>query len=189
MEGGFRDSPIRLNQSLAKVEHWNKDEINQRAEKLADRALKVWPSPSLSEEVLDAYKRQSLEDGKAYSLTDHSENLQEHIMDLFQRLRTRILNLDPSVREEIKKWYIAFKTTTNFVDVVLQRKQLRLSLNMKFSEINDPRGLCRDVTNIGRWGNGDVEVVLSSMEDLDYVLHLIEQSYELHREEPVVEIA
>ncbi len=106
-------------------------------------------------------------------------------MDLFQRLRKRILNLDPSVREEIKKWYIAYKTTTNFVDVVLQRKQLRLSLNMRFSEINDPRGLCRNVTNVGRWGNGDVEVGLSPTEDLDYILYLIQQSYEIHKEEIV----
>ena len=185
MEGGFRDSPIRLNQSLAKVEHWNKDEINRRAETLADRAIKVWPSPNLSQEVLDKYRTRSREDGRTYTLADHSENLPEHIMDLFQRLRKRILNLDPSVREEIKKWYIAYKTSTNFVDVVLQRKQLRLSLNMRFSEINDPRALCRDVTNVGRWGNGDVEVGLSSVEDLGYVLHLIQQSYELHKEETV----
>ena len=185
MEGGFRDSPIRLNQSLANLEHWNKNEINQRAETLADKAIKVWPSPNLPQEVLDKYRTQSLEDGRTYTLADHSEGLQEPIMDLFQRLRKRILNLDPSVREEIKKWYIAYKTTTNFVDVVLQKKQLRLSLNMRFPEINDPRGLCRDVTNVGRWGNGDVEVGLSSTEDLDYILGLIQQSYEIHKEETV----
>lgn len=185
MEGGFRDSPIRLNQSLAKVEHWNKDEINRRAETLADRAIKVWPPPNLAQQVLDKYRSRSLEGSRAYTLADHSENLPEHIMDLFQRLRKRILNLDPSVREEIKKWYIAYKTTTNFVDVVLQRKQLRLSLNMRFFEINDPRGLCRDVTNVGRWGNGDVEVGLSPTEDLDYIVYLIQQSYEIHKEEAV----
>jgi len=185
MEGGFRESPIRLNQSLAKVEHWNKDEINRRAETLADRAIEVWPSPNVPQEVLDKYRSRLLEGGRAYTLADHSENVPEHIMDLFQRLRKRILNLDPSVREEFKKWYIAYKTTTNFVDVVLQRKQLGLAFNMRFSEINDPRGLCRNVTNGGRWGNGDVEVGLYSTENLDYILYLIQQSYEIHKEEIV----
>ena len=78
-----------------------------------------------------------------------------------------ILNLDPTVREECKKLYIAYKTATNFVDVEPQMKGLRLFLNMKFSEINDPRGLCRDVTTLGHHGNGDVEISLSSPDQLN----------------------
>jgi len=53
------------------------------------------------------------------------------------------------VREEHKKLYIAYKTTTNFVDIEPQKKKLLVTLNMKFDEINDPKGLCRDGTNIG----------------------------------------
>ena len=37
--------------------------------------------------------------------------------------------------------YVAYKAETNFVDVVPQAKRLRLSLNIDFSEINDPRAL------------------------------------------------
>ncbi|QQE65785.1 hypothetical protein GFS31_24750 [Leptolyngbya sp. BL0902] len=33
---------------------------------------------------------------------------------------------------------------------------------MRFPEIYDPKELCRDVTNLGRWGNGDVEVGLEN---------------------------
>ena len=58
-------------------------------------------------------------------------------------------------------------------------KQLRLSLNMRFVEVNDPKGLCKDVTGVGRWGNGDVEIGLSNMEDLPYVIGLVRQSLEL----------
>jgi len=35
---------------------------------------------------------------------------------------------------------------------------------MAFAEINDPKGLCKDVTGLGRWGNGDVEVGLKSLD-------------------------
>lgn len=110
----------------------------------------------------------------------HAEYLQGAIGELFEALRKRVLNLDPSVREEFKKLYIAYKTSTNFVDVVPQRSKLRLSLNMKFDEIYDPKGLCRDVTDLGRWGNGDVEVGLSSLTQLDDVMALIQQAFEKH---------
>ena len=59
-------------------------------------------------------------------------------------------------RGEFLKLYVAYKAETNFVDVVPQAKRLRLSLNMDFHEIHDPKGLAKDVTGLGRWGNGDV---------------------------------
>ena len=80
--------------------------------------------------------------------------------------------------EEFLKLYVAYKAETNFVDVVPQAKQLRLSLNIGFSEIDDPRGLCKDVSGLGRWGNGDVEVRLSEIAELPYVIGLIRQSLE-----------
>jgi predicted transport protein len=57
-------------------------------------------------------------------------------------------------------------------------KRLRLSINMPFNEINDPKGLCRDITNISRWGNGDVDIGLKSIDELPYVMGLVRQSYE-----------
>jgi predicted transport protein len=49
---------------------------------------------------------------------------------------------------------------------------------MAFSEINDPKGLCKDVSDVGRWGNGDVEVNLSTLDQLPYVMSLVRQSFE-----------
>ena len=73
---------------------------------------------------------------------------------------------------------MAFKAETNFVDVVPQVKRLRLSLNMRYADIVDAKGLCKDVTGVGRWGNGDVEVGLSTLEELPYVMGLVRQSFE-----------
>ena len=75
--------------------------------------------------------------------------------------------------------YVAYKAETNFVDVVPQAKRLRLTLNMRFADVNDPKKLCKNVTGIGRWGNGDVEIGLSKLEDLPYVIGLVRQSLEL----------
>lgn len=98
--------------------------------------------------------------------------------ELFDAFRKEVLALDPNVSEEILKLYIAYKAETNFVDVVPQAKRLRLSLNISFADINDPRGLCKDVSSVGRWGNGDVEVGLASIDELPYVVGLVRQSFE-----------
>ena len=97
---------------------------------------------------------------------------------MFDAFRKEVLSLDPCVTEEFLKLYVAYKSETNFVDVVPQVKRLRLSLNMAFSEINDPKGLCKDVTGVGRWGNGDVEMSLSTTAELPYVMGLIRQAFE-----------
>ncbi|MCB4235432.1 DUF5655 domain-containing protein [Kaistella anthropi] len=90
-----------------------------------------------------------------------------------------MLNIDSSVKEEIKKLYIAFKSSTNFVDIEPQKSRLRLMLNMKFDEINDPLNLAKDVTGLGRWGNGDVEVGISNINEIDDVMDLIQQAFDV----------
>jgi len=178
IEGGFADSPLKLNKQLGQLDRWNESEIKKRAERLAELASKVWLYPEVTPEILENY-RQSREakKEKGYTLADHP-HLQGAMLDLFNQFRKRVLNLDSSVTEEILKLYIAYKAATNFVDVVPQKSRLRLSINLKFNEIDDPKGLCKDVTNLGRWGNGDVEVSLSSEEQLDDVIYLIKQSFE-----------
>lgn len=49
---------------------------------------------------------------------------------------------------------------------------------MSFHEVQDPRGWCKDVSSVGRWGNGDVEVGLAALEELPYVMGLVRQSFE-----------
>ena len=97
---------------------------------------------------------------------------------LFDTFRKEVLALDPCVSESFMKLYVAYKAETNFVDIVPQAKRLRLSLNVAFSEIEDPQAKCRDVTGKGRWGNGDVEVDLHSVSEVPYVMGLVRQSYE-----------
>jgi len=176
MEGGFSHSPLQLNQGLGQIETWNEDTIKTRASQLAKLAARVWPAPALKPEALETYKPKA--ESQGYSIADHSSLLTSPTAELFTAFRKEVLALDPCVTEEFLKLYVAYKAETNFVDVVPQAKRLRLSLNMKFDEISDPRGLCKDVTHLGRWGNGDVEVGLDSLEMLPYVMGLVRQSFD-----------
>ena len=56
IEGGFNDSPIRLNDYLRKTDVWNEDEILKRSIELAAKASQIWTSPDLSDEQLEYYK-------------------------------------------------------------------------------------------------------------------------------------
>lgn len=176
---GFKFSALNINDGLGEVAQWNEDAIKARAERLAKEAAKVWAAPVLDGAVLDAYRPAA---GKGapqqYSIDDHPHLAAGPMRELFEALRKAVLELDACVTEEFLKLYVAYKAETNFVDVVPQVRRLRLSLNMPFNEIDDPRGLCVDVTNLGRWGNGDVEVGLSSLDDLPYVMGLIRQSFD-----------
>lgn len=177
MKGGFKDSPLRVNAGLGQIEIWNEAEIKSRATRLASEAVKVWTIPAVSEEDLAQYTEQSSE-GSNYTVEDHPHLHTAEMKELFNALRKEILALDPCVNEEFLKLYVAYKAETNFVDIVPQAKQLRLSLNMKFPDITDPRGMCKDVSGLGRWGNGDVEVKISNRDEIPYVMGLIRQSLE-----------
>lgn len=178
MHGGFRESPLRLNEGLGAVDVWNEDAITKRAERLTGLAVKVWDAPRLPANVLEKYRPQA-ERTVGYSLADHPTVAEGGPMEeLFQALRREILALDPCMTEEIVKSYIAYKAETNVVDIVAQARQLRLSLNMKFHDIRDPNGIARDMTSIGHYGNGDVEVAIKSVDELPYVVGLIRQSLE-----------
>ncbi len=273
MEGGFAHSPVRLNRSLDGLEHWNKEEIEKRAQALAELAVKAWPMPVIAfeeasrsvpseaigplvhplagfipagfkiiqhsgrrfylfrnienewvqygngkkpswavswkyagewardknsknekplgiggevtsqPEILAQYSFLEDTNGSgSYTLEDYP-GLQGNMREVFEQLRKRILNLDVTVREEYKKMYIAYKTATNFVDIEPQVKRLSLSLNMKFSEINDPKDLCKDLTSQGHYTNGDVGISVTSLDQIDDVMDLIRQSFEKHWED------
>ncbi|MDI3545037.1 MAG: hypothetical protein PWQ43_631 [Rikenellaceae bacterium] len=178
MKGGFRESPLKLNRVLANLDTWNEETILQRAENLSKEALQVWQYPQLDQTILDQYIK------KEETLTEYSIDSYEYLKEgsktltLFEKLRKEILSLDSEITQEYLKHYIAYKLETNIVDVVPQKDKLKLSINIKYNELNDPRELCRDVSQTGHWGNGDVEVILESEEEIDYMISLVRQAIE-----------
>lgn len=178
MKGGFKESPLKLNEGLGALDTWDEAAIRARARRVAEQAAKVWALPTLPADIIAAY-RPKAERAAGYSLDDHPQLAETSPMrPLFEQFRKAVLALDPCITEEILKLYIAYKAETNFVDVVPQKSRLRLSLNLHFHELHDPKGLAKDVTSLGRWGNGDVEVGLSTPEELPYVLGLVRQAFE-----------
>ncbi|MFI3250248.1 MAG: DUF262 and DUF1524 domain-containing protein, partial [Eubacteriales bacterium] len=160
MEGGFQESALKLNKYLVAKTTWGEDEIKERAKILCDIAKNVWVYPVLSDAELAPYSQQE-ERVSEYTIDSYVQWNDEN-RALFDKLNDRILNLGSIVKRECKKFYIAYKADTNFVDIAIQKSRLRLTVNMKFTDIFDPKGICKDVAGLGRWGNGDAEIVFSS---------------------------
>ena len=179
MQGGFKDSRLRVNESLRDLETWNAETINNRAEQLAKQAITAWPAPSLALEVLDNYRPKKQQTEKSnYSIESYSHLSKGNIRVLFEAFQKAVLALDSCVTEEFLKFYIAYKAEGNFVCVEPQARRLRLSLGLKIHELHDPKEIARDISNIGRYGTGNVEVGLNSSGELPYVMGLVRQALE-----------
>ena len=176
MEGGFKESALRLNSFVVKQSQWTEETIKERACILADKAKQIWPFPVITDAELAPYRVEE-KPAERYSLATYDTNAFTKM--LFEILDRRIQNLSPNVKREFKKLYVAYKLDTNFADIVFQKQRLRISVNMKFSEVIDSKGICRDITGLGRWGNGDVELFMEHTSDVDQVMEIIEQSFRL----------
>ncbi|GAA9279504.1 DUF262 and DUF1524 domain-containing protein [Helicobacter pylori] len=174
MERGFKDSPLKLNESLKDFESFGEEEIKKRANDLADLALKIWTYPKLDAETLEKYKPKK--EKKVYDLSSYKFG--SHSRELFDILRKEIKALDERITEKFNQEYIPYMFDKNFVDIVVQTKDLKLYLNMPFNELQDEKNLARDMTNKGHLGNGDIEVKLETKENIPYCLGLIKQALE-----------
>ena len=175
MKGGFLQSPLTLNEKVREAEVWNELAILERAAFLSKRAIEIWPRFEVDAGTLKKFEAVKSATSN-YTLADHPNLDRQEVRALFDALRAEVLALDSNISETVLKYYIAFKAETNFVDVIPKARWLRLSLNLKFSEIDDPRGIATDVTGKGRWGNGDVSINFKKIDELPYVIGLIKQS-------------
>ena len=112
---------------------------------------------------------------RVYTEQEHVERGSDEIKELYEKFKTNILNLD-DIEVKPKKFYIAFVSRTNIVDIHIQKQSIKIWLNLSKGELDDPKEISRDVSNIGHWGNGDYEIQVSSDDDLEYILSLIKQS-------------
>jgi len=117
MEGGFKHSPLKLNQGLGSLERWDENAINHRAQRISRLAVDIWEYPQLDSETLSAYKK-GASSKSDYSIDDHPHLVSGKMRPLFEAFRREVLALDPNISEDYLKLYVAYKAETNFVDVV-----------------------------------------------------------------------
>ncbi len=114
---------------------------------------------------------------KVYTEEDHLIKPTEEIKELYELVRNRILTLADDIEVIPQKMYIAFrKDKKNFCYLHLQKKNIKIWLNAKWSEINEPKGIANDVSNKGHYGYGDYEIDIKDDSQLEYILSLIKEA-------------
>jgi predicted transport protein len=98
--------------------------------------------------------------------------------DLYEAVRSFCLGLGDDVNEKHLQQYVAFRRIRNFATVAIQKKNLRVYAHIDPSTIDLEDGFTRDVSEIGHWGTGNVEICVTKMDDLRKAEPLILRSYE-----------
>lgn len=100
----------------------------------------------------------------------------EKTIELYERFKQAILNLDDGIQLVYTKLYAAFKKDkTNLVDIEMQKNALKLFINASWGTLEEPKNIFRNVSQIGHYGNGDYEVTIKDTQQLEYILSVIKQ--------------
>ena len=117
------------------------------------------------------------EEIKVYTERDHIGKATDTIDELYEKFKSAITNLADDIVIIPKKQYIAFnKEKKNYCGITILKNSLKIFINLKAGELDDPKQLAKDVSKIGHWGNGDYQIQVENDADLEYIMSLIKQA-------------
>ncbi len=114
---------------------------------------------------------------KVYTEENLLNNKSEDVVSLYEKYKSAIINLIDEIEVKPQKLYIAFKKDRrNICDIEIQKTGLKMTINVKKDELDDPKGITRDMSGLGHLGNGDYELKVSDDKNLEYVMSLVKQA-------------
>ncbi|OOS01621.1 hypothetical protein B0186_02675 [Canicola haemoglobinophilus] len=135
------------------------------------------PSVKLSSSEKNLALSEISKEIKTYLEQDHLQDQPEEIIELYDDFKQALLNLFPEFNIVAQKLYVAFKNDKrNILGICINRKSLKIYLNMKKGALDDPKKLARDVSSVGHWGTGDYEITMSDDKNLEYIISLVKQA-------------
>ena len=162
----FKDLPIEL----WEIKRYSNNSIiyNQIKTFGAEESIKTI---SKQDETIEKVSKEI----KVYTEQEHLNKATDETRELYGKLKNAILSFD-NIEIKPTKLYIAFVAGSNIADVRIQQNGLKIWINLKKGELDDPKQLAKDVSSIGHWGNGAYEIKIENDENLEYILSLIKQS-------------
>lgn len=162
----FKDLPIEL----WEIKRYTNQTVNYNQIKTSGAQESV-KTISRQDEVIEKVTKEI----KVYTEDEHIEKGTEETRELYETFKSAILNI-ADLEVKPKQKYIAFVSGTNVVDIHIQKNALKMWLNLQQGDLDDPKGITRDVSSVGHWGNGDYEIVIRTDEEREYILSLIKKS-------------
>jgi predicted transport protein len=116
--------------------------------------------------------------GTDKTFAEHLSTLSLDLKLVLNSLENYATSLGDDVQRKELKLYVAFKRLKNFATVVLAKKGVLLYLHLDSAPGVKALKNARDVSNLGHWGTGDVEITLTSMKEFEEVKPLLAAAYE-----------
>jgi predicted transport protein len=115
------------------------------------------------------------------TVTQVLEQVSEDLKNLYDMLDVFLMSMGDDVAKTANKYYFAYRRIKNFacVEIHPQTKKLLIYLKADLLNITLETGFTRDVTNIGHYGTGNLEVTIGSRQTLEKAQPLIISSYQL----------
>lgn len=162
----FKDLPIEL----WEVKRYENKTISYEQIRKTDSQESI-KTISKKDNAIDSVSKEI----KVYSEEDLVSKASDEIKELYMQLKIAVLNFG-DIDIKPNKHYIAFVGVKNIIDVQVQKKALKIWINLPIGSLDDPKKIARDMSNIGHLGNGDYEIQIGFDNDFEYVLSLIKQS-------------
>lgn len=111
------------------------------------------------------------------SVAEIYTELSPAMLELLETVEAHIFSLGDDVQRKELKLYYAYRRLKNFATLVLQKSRLLLYLHLPPSSETLPPN-ARDVSQVGHWGTGDIELSISNQAEFDLAKPLIIKAYE-----------
>lgn len=114
------------------------------------------------------------------SIAERLEQLDGELKDRYEELEAFLKALGDDVQVTVQKSYVAFKRLRNFACVAVFKSTNNILVWVKVDpdDVELEEGFTRDMRNIGHAGTGDLEINISSREELIRAQQLLTRSYE-----------
>lgn len=182
MPNGFNESAVRLNQFVREQQFWTAQEIEQRGNLLAEKALQIWPSLKASAEAIERARQKELQT-LAQKRDVAKVPMSASARELFNLLRQKVLEMDQNIVELAEQKSVSYHGKWFFLEVLPRKERLSLLLPLDYSDIEDPHNLASDATE---WKflfyakyEGGVLLPVWNEHDIDHALPMIKQAFDV----------
>ena len=100
------------------------------------------------------------------------------IKEVYSDFKDAVLDLNAEIECKVLQRYVSFrKNGKSFLCFYIKRKDMSIVLNIKLNKLDDPKMIAKDITKTGHYGVGDYAVIVSNVNDLQYIMSLVKQCY------------
>jgi uncharacterized protein with ParB-like and HNH nuclease domain/predicted transport protein len=181
VQGGFNESPLRLNKFIREQNTWTSAEIQERGNQIAQKALSVWPLLTVDmQAVREAELKDRIAQAAQYKLEDLA--MDAVTKQLFDTIQPQIQALGNDIVQLCTPASVSYRVYDFFVEVIPRRHRLTMLINLAFEDCKDPTGKARNATEaafvINATETGGVLYDVREHSDIAAALNIVRQAYE-----------